>query len=95
MDVCQLFRFDSSTSTDCVLSNIWAPEKQKDVVSVRSDLPTALYLIDSIFRHWQNTTIFRPGYVVSCAPIILKKDPRIVTLVFCRQAGNCKQNADQ
>lgn len=65
MDVCQPSTLTSSIHTDCASSNIWAPEQQKEVVSVRSDLPTARYLIDPISRHWQNITTFRLGSVVS------------------------------
>lgn len=73
MDVCRPFRFKCySIRTDWGSSNIWAPERQKDVVSVRSDRLTALCLIDSLSRRWPNITAFRLGSVVSCVPIMLR-----------------------
>ena len=41
MDVLRPLCFDYFIHTDCVLSNIWAPEKQKDVVLVRITPPPA------------------------------------------------------
>ena len=85
-----------SIHTDCVPSNIWAPEQQKKVVVVRSDLPTARYIIDPVSRHWQNITISRLGSVVSCALTILRMSRwprRPITVASSRDAGNPIWNA--
>ena len=87
-----------SIRTDWASSNIWAPERQKDVVSVRSNRPTALCLIDFLSRHWPNITAFRLGSVVSCVPIMLRVSqyhPRPIAVVSSRKAGNRTWNVDQ
>ena len=98
MDVCPPLYQCPSIHADRAPSNIWAPERQKDVVLVCYGRPNAHYFIDSISRLWRNITTFRLGFVVLCAPIILRVflyHPRHITMVRLCRAGNHTWNADQ
>lgn len=91
VDVYRPFCFNVFNNTDRAPSNIWAPEQQKQVVEVRSDLPTARYIIDPVSRHWQNIIISRLGFVVSCALTILRMSRwprRPIMVASSRDAGN-------